>query len=80
MSNYILAVDKYRAGYADCAREVARYLATPETLSFHNVPNLTDAACKARLLRHLDQCIAEIDNEIDPQESTSNGINKGTES
>ncbi|XP_058446462.1 uncharacterized protein LOC131427359 [Malaya genurostris] len=60
------AVDKYRAGYTDCAREVARYLATPEPPPLPSVPTLTDAGSKARLLRHLDNCIAEIDTEICP--------------
>lgn len=63
------AVDKYRSGYSDCAREVARYLATPEPPPLPSVPTLTDAGSKARLLRHLDQCILEIDTEICPQVS-----------
>ncbi|EAT36910.1 AAEL011056-PA, partial [Aedes aegypti] len=65
------AIDKYRAGYTDCAREVARYLATPEPPPLPSVPTLTDAGSKARLLRHLDNCIAEIDTEICPK--VSNG-------
>lgn len=60
------AIDKYRAGYADCAREVARYLSTPEPPPLPSVPSLADQGCKTRLLRHLDQCIAEIDTEICP--------------
>ncbi|XP_035780863.1 uncharacterized protein LOC118460568 [Anopheles albimanus] len=60
-------IDKYRAGYTDCAREVARYLATPEPPPLPSVPTLTDAGSKARLLRHLDNCIAEIDTEICPK-------------
>lgn len=64
------AVDKYRSGYTDCAREVARYLATPEPPPLPSVPTLTDAGSKARLLRHLDQCIAEIDTEICPRAPT----------
>ncbi|XP_062551232.1 uncharacterized protein LOC134216336 [Armigeres subalbatus] len=63
------AIDKYRAGYTDCAREVARYLATPEPPPLPSVPTLTDAGSKARLLRHLDNCIAEIDTEICPKMS-----------
>lgn len=66
-----LAVDKYRSGYSDCAREVARYLATPEPPPLPSVPTLTDAGSKARLLRHLDQCILEIDTEICPQVSVT---------
>lgn len=56
-------VDKYRAGYSDCAREVARYLATPEPPPLLGVPTLVDTGSKTRLLRHLDSCIAEIDLE-----------------
>jgi hypothetical protein len=44
-------------------REVARFLATPEPGSA-NTPSLTDAGSKTRLLRHLDNCIAEINAEI----------------
>lgn len=67
------AIDKYRAGYTDCAREVARYLATPEPPPLPSVPTLTDAGSKARLLRHLDNCIAEIDTEICPKVNGSTG-------
>ncbi|XP_037959091.1 uncharacterized protein LOC119688487 [Teleopsis dalmanni] len=59
-------VNKYRAGYTDCAREVARYLATPEPPPIANMPALSDPAAQARLLQHLDKCIAEIDTEICP--------------
>ncbi|XP_030377693.1 uncharacterized protein LOC115626454 [Scaptodrosophila lebanonensis] len=67
------SVNKYRAGYTDCAREVARYLATPEPPApmGGSMPSLAEPGSKARLLRHLDQCIAEIDVEICPH-STSN--------
>lgn len=61
------ATDKYKAGYADCAREVARYLSTPEPPPLPSVPSLADNGCKTRLLRHLDQCIAEIETEICPR-------------
>lgn len=57
-------ISKYRAGYSDCAREVARYLATPEPLPSATVPSLSDPGSKARLLRHLDSCVLEIDTEI----------------
>ena len=60
-------VDKYRAGYTDCAREVARYLATPEPAPLSSCPTLAESGgSKSRLLRHLDNCIAEIDTEICP--------------
>lgn len=61
------ATDKYRAGYTDCAREVARYLSTPEPPPLPSVPNIADAGCRTRLLRHLDLCIAEIETEICPR-------------
>jgi hypothetical protein len=57
-------MNKYRAGYSDCAREVARYLATPEPLPSATVPSLNDPGSKSRLLRHLDACLLEIDSEI----------------
>lgn len=57
-------INKYRAGYSDCAREVARYLATPEPLPSATVPSLNDPGSKSRLLRHLDACLLEIDSEI----------------
>jgi len=71
MSWGISAIDKYRAGYTDCAREVARYLATPEPPPLANAPTLSEPGSKARLLRHLDQCIAEIDIEICPTTTAS---------
>lgn len=61
-----IATDKYRAGYTDCAREVAKYLSTPEPPPLPSVPSINDPGCKTRLLRHLDQCILEIDTEICP--------------
>lgn len=64
-------LDKYRAGYTDCAREVARYLATPEALPHANVPSLSDTGSKSRLLRHLDSCVLEIDTEISTTTTTS---------
>lgn len=57
-------INKYRAGYSDCAREVARYLATPEPVPSATVPSLNDPGSKSRLLRHLDACLLEIDSEI----------------
>ncbi|XP_020713042.1 uncharacterized protein LOC101454967 isoform X2 [Ceratitis capitata] len=64
-------INKYRAGYTDCAREVARYLATPEPPPLGNMPSLSEPGSKARLLRHLDQCIAEIDIEICPHSTAT---------
>ncbi|KAH8263602.1 hypothetical protein KR044_011346 [Drosophila immigrans] len=73
-------VNKYRAGYTDCAREVARYLATPEPPPMGNMPTLAEPGSKARLLRHLDQCIAEIDVEICPTHATTLASNNFAES
>lgn len=39
----------------------------PEPPPLPSVPSLADSGCKTRLLRHLDQCIAEIENEICPR-------------
>lgn len=45
---------------------MARYLSTPEPPPLPTSPCLSDAASKARLLRHLDNCVAEIDRDICP--------------
>lgn len=73
-SPFSAANDKYRAGYTDCAREVAKYLSMPEPPPSTGVPNLGDSGCKARLLRHLDQCIVEIDTEIGPSTTLSTTV------
>ena len=57
-------INKYRAGYSDCIREVSRYLATPEPLPSATLPSLNDPGSKARLLRHLDACLLEIESEM----------------
>lgn len=57
-------ISKYRSGYSDCIREVARYLATPEPIPSATVPSLNDSGSKSRLLRHLDACLLEIDSEM----------------
>ncbi|KAK3923401.1 Transcription factor HES-4, partial [Frankliniella fusca] len=69
-------VDKYRAGFQECAREVTRFLDTPElllgpaalSLTGSQSPNtatstsgLIDPGARKRLLRHLDACAAELD-------------------
>ncbi|XP_039278999.1 protein hairy [Nilaparvata lugens] len=63
-------LDKYRAGYQECAKEVTRFLDTPE-LHLGVTPNLSikpgsphqliDPTMKQRLLRHLESCVSEID-------------------
>lgn len=45
---------------------MARYLSTPEPPPLPSIPNIADNGCKTRLLRHLDNCIAEIETEICP--------------
>ncbi|XP_075213967.1 uncharacterized protein LOC142320170 [Lycorma delicatula] len=64
-------LDKYRAGFQECAKEVTRFLESPElhigiTPSINstkqNSPNqLIDPTIKQRLLRHLESCVSEID-------------------
>uniref|UniRef100_A0A1B6CTN5 BHLH domain-containing protein n=1 Tax=Clastoptera arizonana TaxID=38151 RepID=A0A1B6CTN5_9HEMI len=58
-------LDKYRAGFQECAHEVTRFLDTPE---LHSGPTsnlsssqLIDPNIRQRLIRHIDSCIAEID-------------------
>lgn len=55
-------VHQYRAGYADCVREVQRYLETPDA----HTMTVMDAGVRQRLLRHLDNCIAEVDTDLRP--------------
>lgn len=43
----------------------------PEQPPSTGLPSLADGGCKARLLRHLDQCILEIDTEIGPATTMS---------
>lgn len=56
-------INKYRAGYADCVREVQRYLETPDAQTMCVI----DPGIRQRLLRHLENCVAEIDTDISPQ-------------
>lgn len=57
-------------------------MSTPEPPPLPSVPSLADNGCKTRLLRHLDQCIAEIETEIcprlDPATSAPNATAKST--
>lgn len=59
----ISGINKYRAGYADCVREVQRYLETPDAQTMCVI----DPGIRQRLLRHLENCVAEIDTDISPQ-------------
>ncbi|XP_054258307.1 transcription factor HES-1-like [Macrosteles quadrilineatus] len=59
-------LDKYKAGFQECAREVTRFLDTPElqlgpTAPLAPGPPLIDTGIKQRLLRHMDSCLSEID-------------------
>lgn len=56
----VKGVNQYKAGYADCVREVQRYLETPDAQTM----TLIDAGVRQRLLRHLDSCVAEVDVDI----------------
>ncbi|GLV38755.1 similar to Deadpan [Carabus blaptoides fortunei] len=55
-------LNKYRAGYADCVREVQRYLETPDAQTMCVI----EPGIRQRLLRHLENCVAEIDTDISP--------------
>ncbi|XP_014258463.1 transcription factor HES-1-like [Cimex lectularius] len=52
------SVDKYRAGFIECAREVTRFLESPE-LGGCGKP-LIENSVRQRLTRHLESCAAEI--------------------
>lgn len=52
-------MEKYRSGYLDCIQEVKRFLTLPET-----GPSTTDSKFR-HLLKHLDNCLSEINAEID---------------
>ncbi|XP_018575713.1 transcription factor HES-4-like [Anoplophora glabripennis] len=56
----IKGVNHYKAGYADCVREVQRYLETPDAQTM----TVIDSGVRQRLLRHLDNCVAEVDVDI----------------
>ncbi|KAL1116572.1 hypothetical protein AAG570_005044 [Ranatra chinensis] len=57
------SVDKYRAGFLECAREVTRFLESPELLAGSKC---VEPAVKQRLLRHLETCASEIDLDFRP--------------
>ncbi|XP_044268309.1 transcription factor HES-4-like [Tribolium madens] len=56
----VKGVNQYKAGYADCVREVQRYLDTPDAQTM----TIIDAGVRQRLLRHLDNCVAEVDVDV----------------
>ncbi|KAK4880129.1 hypothetical protein RN001_008275 [Aquatica leii] len=57
-------VQQYRAGYADCVREVQRYLETPDAQTMA----VLDPGVRQRLLQHLDSCVSEVDVDLQPNE------------
>lgn len=59
---FVSGINKYRAGYADCVREVQRYLDTPDAQTMCVI----DPGIRQRLLRHLENCVSEIDTDISP--------------
>jgi hypothetical protein len=56
----VKGVNQYKAGYSDCVREVQRYLDTPDAQTM----TIVDAGVRQRLLRHLDNCVSEVDMDI----------------
>ncbi|CAH0557940.1 unnamed protein product [Brassicogethes aeneus] len=56
----VKGVNQYKAGYADCVREVQRYLETPDAQTM----TVMDSGVRQRLLRHLDNCVSEVDVDI----------------
>lgn len=53
-------INLYKSGYADCVKEVQRYLETPDAQTM----TVMDSGVRQRLLRHLDSCVAEVDMDI----------------
>nr|CAH7723286.1 unnamed protein product [Callosobruchus chinensis] len=56
----VKGVNQYKAGYADCVREVQRYLDTPDAQTM----TVLDVGVRQRLLRHLENCVAEVDVDL----------------
>lgn len=83
----VQGVHQYRAGFADCVREVQRYLETPDA---HTMTTM-DAGVRQRLLRHLENCVSEVDTDLrtpqvvgeervqPPDSSTSEEINNNSQ-
>lgn len=53
-------INLYKAGYADCVKEVQRYLETPDAQTM----TIMESGVRQRLLRHLDSCVTEADMDI----------------
>ncbi|CAG9823029.1 unnamed protein product [Phaedon cochleariae] len=58
-------VNQDKSGYSDCVKEVQRYLETPDTQTIITL----DAGIGHCLLRHLDNCVAEV--EVDARQATA---------
>ncbi|XP_050309671.1 transcription factor HES-4-like [Anthonomus grandis grandis] len=56
----VKGVNQYKAGYSDCVREVQRYLETPDAQTM----TVIDSGVRQRLLRHLDNCVSEVDVDL----------------
>ncbi|KAL1491241.1 hypothetical protein ABEB36_011866 [Hypothenemus hampei] len=56
----VKGINQYKAGYSDCVREVQRYLETPDAQTM----TVIDSGVRQRLLRHLDNCVSEVDVDL----------------
>ncbi|XP_030746434.1 transcription factor HES-4-like [Sitophilus oryzae] len=56
----VKGINHYKAGYSDCVREVQRYLETPDAQTM----TVIDTGVRQRLLRHLDNCVSEVDVDL----------------
>ncbi|KAH1014127.1 hypothetical protein HUJ04_003019, partial [Dendroctonus ponderosae] len=56
----VKGINQYKAGYADCVREVQRYLETPDAQTM----TVIESGVRQRLLRHLDNCVSEVDVDL----------------
>lgn len=52
-------LDKYKAGFEECTKEVKTFLESPDLLLIN--PSGIDSTLKQRLFRHLEQCVGELD-------------------
>ncbi|XP_066138346.1 transcription factor HES-2 isoform X2 [Euwallacea fornicatus] len=56
----VKGINQYKAGYSDCVREIQRYLETPDAQTM----TVMDSGVRQRLLRHLDNCVSEVDVDL----------------
>ncbi|KAK6636482.1 hypothetical protein RUM43_010143 [Polyplax serrata] len=52
-------LNKYKAGFEECTREVKTFLESPDLMLIN--PSGIDSSLKQRLFRHLEQCVGELD-------------------